>query len=340
MKNYIQRLDHYLREKGSVKTCVAINGALAGKHLIWDGDQILYSEEGQEARWKELLAGLDAAKPGCLTELDGSQFYAELISGTPKLIIFGGGHISVPMAHLGKLLGFEVTVIDDRPEFVTAERFKDADRLICKDYDMAMEELKDYNNSYYVVVTPGHKKDLQSVRNILNRSYAYVGMIGSKAKVAKVLKALLEEGFSEQKRKELHAPIGLPLGGQTPSEIAVSIAAEIIKERNLVPTGVIEEEVLNGILQDTEPLIQVMIVEKRGSSPRGNGSRMLVKEDGSIRGTIGGGSVEFAAIQKSQAMLRTDESFALEEYILSDTEGATLGMVCGGIIKVIFERVR
>ena len=83
-----------------------------------------------------------------------------------------------------------------------------------------------------------------------------------------------------------------------------------------------------------------MIVEKRGSSPRGNGSRMLVKEDGSIRGTIGGGSVEFAAIQKSQAMLRADESFALEEYILSDTEGATLGMVCGGIIKVIFERVR
>ncbi len=339
MKNYIQELNHYLTEKGSVKTCVAISGELAGKHLIWDRDQLLYTEEEDILKWKGFLAGLEAAKPCFLTELDGSQYYVELLTSTPRLIIFGGGHISVPMAQLGKILGFEVTVIDDRPEFVTAERFKDADRLICCDYDQAFLELKDYKNSYYVVVTPGHKKDLQSVRNILNRSYAYVGMIGSKVKVAKVQKALMEEGFSEEKRRELHAPIGLSLGGQTPSEIAVSIAAEIIRERNLVPTGVIEEEVLNGILKDTAPLIQAMIIEKRGSSPRGNGSRMLVKGDGSIRGTIGGGSVEFAAIQKSQAMLTTGESFAVEEYILSDAEGATLGMVCGGIIKVLFERV-
>lgn len=339
MKNYIRQLNQSLIEKGSIKTCVALSGELMGKHLIWEGDQLLYSEEEDTTSWKKLLPGLEAATPCFVTELDGNQYYVELLTGTPKLIIFGGGHISVPMAQLGKLLGFEVTVIDDRPDLVSKERFKDADRLICSDYELAFKDLKDYKNSYYVVVTPGHKKDLQSVRNILNRSYAYVGMIGSKTKVAKVQKALREEGYSEEKRLELHAPIGLPIGGQTPAEIAVSIAAEIIRERNLVPTGMIEEEVLNGILQDTEPMIHAMIIDKKGSSPRGNGSRMLVKEDGSIRGTIGGGSVEFAAIRRSQAMLGTGEMFAVEEYILSDAEGATLGMVCGGIIKVVFERV-
>ncbi len=339
MKNYIMKLNHYLTEKGSIKTCVALSGELMGKHLIWEEDHIISSGEEDAQRWKELLPGLEAAMPSSIAELGGNQYYVELLTSAPKLIIFGGGHISVPMAQLGKLLGFEVTVIDDRPEFVTRERFKDADRLICSDYDLAFNELKEYKNSYYVVVTPGHKKDLQSVRNILNRSYAYVGMIGSRTKVAKVQKALREEGYSDEKRKELHAPIGLPIGGQTPAEIAVSIAAEIIKERNEIPTSVIEEEVLNSILRDTAPMIQAMIVDKKGSSPRGNGSRMLVKEDGSIRGTIGGGSVEYAAICKSQAMLAAGEDFAVEEYILSDAEGATLGMVCGGIIKVVFERV-
>lgn len=339
MKNYIQQLSHNLIEKGSLKTCVALSGELQGRHLIWEGEQVLYFEDENELKWKELLPELESATSSTIISIDGNQYYVEQITGTPKLIIYGGGHISVPMAQLGKLLGFEVTVIDDRPEFATRERFKDADHLICSDYEQASTELKDYKNSYYVVVTPGHKKDLQSVRNILNHSYAYVGMIGSRTKVAKVQKALLEEGYSEKQRQELHAPIGLPIGGQTPAEIAVSIAAEIIKERNEKPTGIIEEDVLNGILSDTAPMVQAMIVEKRGSSPRGNGSRMLVKEDGSIRGTIGGGSVEFAAIRRSQAMLAAGEDFAVEEYILSDAEGATLGMVCGGFIKVVFERV-
>ncbi|MDF2905706.1 MAG: xanthine dehydrogenase [Herbinix sp.] len=339
MKNYINQLNCNLTEKGSIKTCIALSGDLVGKHLIWEEDKIIYSEGEDSSKWEALLAGLEAAVPSSITELDGNQYYTELLTSAPKLIIFGGGHVSVPMAQVGKLLGFEVTVIDDRPEFVTRERFKEVDQLICSDYEQAFEELKDYKNSYYVVVTPGHKKDLQSVRNILNRSYTYVGMIGSKTKVAKVQKALREEGYSQEKRDELHAPIGLPIGGQTPAEIAVSIAAEIIKERNKMPSSVIEEDVLNGILEVKEPMILATIVDKKGSSPRGNGSRMLVMEDGSIRGTIGGGSVEHAAILKGQVMLAAGEVFAVEEYILSDAEGATLGMVCGGFIKVAFERV-
>jgi xanthine dehydrogenase accessory factor len=338
MKNYIKHLHQFLTENGSIKTCIALNGDLKGKHLIWEGDRILEGE-GDISRWEELLPGLESALPSSIVKLQDEEFYVELITSTPKLIILGGGHVSVPVAQVGKILGFEVTVIDDRPEFTTRERFKDADRLICADYDQAFEELEEYKNTYYVVVTPGHKKDLQCVKHILKRSYSYAGMIGSKTKVARVQRALTEDGYSEEKRQSLHAPIGLPLGGQTPAEIAVSIAAEIVKERNKLPSSVIEEDVMNAILQESEPMIQAMIIDKKGSSPRGNGSRMLVKADGSIRGTIGGGSVEFAAIQKSQAMLAAGESFAVEEYILTDKEGATLGMVCGGIIKVVFEKV-
>jgi xanthine dehydrogenase accessory factor len=338
MRDFIQQLKDQLTALGSVKTCVALTGRLKGKHLIWEGDKSLYFDEEQDL-WKELLPGLKEALPCTITELEGNQYFIEKLTSAPKLIILGGGHISAPLAMIGKLLGFEVTVIDDRPEFASRERFPNADHLTCADYNQAFEALPEYANSYYVVVTPGHKKDLQCVLQILNRSYAYVGMIGSRTKVAKVHRTLQEMGYPKETLKELHAPIGLMLGGQTPAEIAVSIAAELVQERNLVPTSVIEEEIWQGVLEGKGPMVLAEIISKTGSSPRGNGSRMLVLEGGSIRGTIGGGSVENAAIQKSLSMLASGETFAVEEYILSDAEGATLGMVCGGNIKVMFEQV-
>jgi xanthine dehydrogenase accessory factor len=324
--------------QGSTNICTALTGILQGKHLIWEGDTILYSEGDEQAMWSKLLPELKEATPGRISELQDERFYIERLTDAPRLIILGGGHISAPLVQIGKLLEFEVTVVDDRPEFANNSRFPIADHILCMDYDKAFEVLPEYKNSYYVVVTPGHKKDLQCVTHILNRSYAYVGMIGSRGKVARVHKSLLEMHYPEEKRKELHAPIGLKIGGQTPAEIAVSIAAELVQERNLTPTGTIEKDILQEIRNAKEPMILTEIISKTGSSPRGNGSRMLVLGDGTIRGTIGGGSVEYAAIQRSQTMLQAGENFAVEEYILSDAEGATLGMVCGGNIKVMFEQ--
>lgn len=338
MRNYFEQLNYQLIKQGSVNICTALTGDLQGKHLIWEDIAILYSDE-EPNQWSTLLPGLKEAVPGKITVLQGDQFFVERITSTPRLIILGGGHISVPLSQIGKLLGFEVTVVDDRPEFTGGERFAEVDHILCMDYDQAFEELPEYRNSYYVVVTPGHKKDLQCAAHILKRSYAYAGMIGSRGKVARVLQSLQELGFSEERRKELHAPIGLKLGGQTPAEIAVSIAAEIVQVRNLVPTGTIEEDIRLEIAKNRSPMVLAEIIRKTGSSPRGTGSRMLVLKDGSIRGTIGGGSVEYAAIQKGLSMLHSGERFAVEDYILSDTEGATLGMICGGNIKVMFEQV-
>ena len=338
MRNYLEQLNQQLNMQGSVITGTALTGDLKGRHLIWEGETLLYSDE-ESLDWNKQLSGLKDAVPGKITELEGESFFVERITSSSRLIILGGGHISAPLAQIGKLLGFEVTVVDDRPEFTSRERFLEADHVLCMDYDQAFEALPDYRNTYYVVVTPGHKKDLQCVTHILKRSYAYAGMIGSRSKVARVLHSLQEMGFSEEKRKELHAPIGLKLGGQTPSEIAVSIAAEIVQVRNLTPTGTIEEDIRLEIAGNKAPMVLTEIINKTGSSPRGTGSRMLVLKDGSIRGTIGGGSVEYAAIQKGLSMLHSGELFAVEDYILSDAEGATLGMICGGNIKVMFEQV-
>lgn len=338
MRDYFEQLNHQLNMQGCVNIGIALTGELQGKHLIWEGDTLLYSDE-EITLWNKHVPGLKDAVPGKITEIQGDCFFVERITSAPKLIILGGGHISAPLAQIGKVLDFEVTVVDDRPEFTGRDRFANADHVLCMDYDQAFEKLPKYKNSYYVVVTPGHKKDLQCVTNILERSYAYVGMIGSRGKVAKVLHSLQEMGYSKEKLKELHAPIGLMLGGQTPAEIAVSIAAQLVQVRNLVPTGTIEEDIRLEVASNKSPMVLTEIIRKTGSSPRGVGSRMLVLQNGSIRGTIGGGSVEYAAIQKGLSMLHSGELFAVEEYILSDTEGATLGMICGGNIKVMFEQI-
>ena len=139
---------------------------------------------------------------------------------------------SQPVAKIGKMLGFHVTVMDDREDFVTSERFPDADRLIKGSYDKLSDKIPAYENAYYVIVTRGHLGDSACARQILRRPYTYLGMIGSKNKVKLTREKLLGEGFSEEQLNSIHAPIGLPIGGHMPAEIAVSIAAEIVQEKN------------------------------------------------------------------------------------------------------------
>ena len=107
--------------------------------------------------------------------------------------------------------------------------------------DRVFEEIPDLPANYYVVVTRGHQADEQCVRQILRRKYAYVGMIGSKNKVAKTKEALYKSGFRPAEVEAIHAPIGLKIGAVTPEEIAVCIAAEIIQEKNKVPVETIED---------------------------------------------------------------------------------------------------
>lgn len=245
----------------------------------------------------------------------------------PKLIVLGGGHVGKEIAKLGNYLEFEVTVIDDRPDFVTKEAIPEANDLYFHDFDTVEEILPETDNAFYVVVTRGHAADRICVEKILNRKYAYLGMIGSKKKIAATYEMLMKQGISQEQLDTIHAPIGLPIGARTPKEIAMSVAGELILEKNKQISSTLSTDLAN----TKEQGVLCVIIEKHGSSPRGEGSMMLVTKHGVI-GTIGGGILECAVIEKARKV--TDVT--TEEFQLSNEESAALGMICGGKNKILF----
>jgi len=151
----------------------------------------------------------------------------------PGLIIAGAGHIGKALSHLGKFLDFEVTVIDDRPEFANPVNLPDADNIIADDIGKALGTIKKDSNTYIVIVTRGHAKDAEALRACIDSDSAYIGMIGSKAKVEKMRQDFLSKGWAtEQQWARIHSPIGIKINSKSVGEIAVSIAAELIMVKN------------------------------------------------------------------------------------------------------------
>ena len=155
--------------------------------------------------------------------------FLEPILSPETLYLFGAGHISQSTAAMGKMLGFQVVVIDPRPEYNNSDRFPDADSLIVEGYDSAFSKLNVDKDSYIVIYTTGHVLDEQCLRFAVGTKAKYIGMIGSKKKVMEVKERLLQKGVSQQQLDRVYAPIGIEIGAETPQEIAISILAEIIK---------------------------------------------------------------------------------------------------------------
>jgi len=129
------------------------------------------------------------------------------------------------------MIGFKVTVIDDREEFANKERFPESDEIIIESIDKALQHIKITPSTYIIIVTRGHLQDQEVLASVIESDAAYIGMIGSRKKNATVFQYLEEQGVSAQELKKVHAPIGIDIGAQTPEEIAVSIIAEIIQVR-------------------------------------------------------------------------------------------------------------
>lgn len=253
---------------------------------------------------------------------------------SPKLIIAGGGHVGLATAKIGAIAGMDVTVIEPRKELITPERFPMC-KVLCGEFtDMLAQDFGE--NAYYVIVTRGHAADLECLNIIKKKPYRYVGMIGSRRKTAYVMDEMKKLGWQDKQLTDIHAPIGLNIGAITPEEIAVSIIAEIIQEMNKNGGEKIPADVAKALNHVTEPMVLAAIIHKEGSAPRGEGSCMLVKADGSIIGTIGGGIVEYKSIQFAVDMLKNNYAATEKEYSLNqDDESAD--SVCGGRIKVKFE---
>ena len=258
--------------------------------------------------------------------IDVSLVKEEWFQTQPDLVICGGGHVSCELVKMAACLDFKVKVMDDREEFANAERFPLADEVICDSFDNLEKYL--VKDGYYAVVTRGHKDDLTCVRTILKHPYQYLGMIGSKSKIKTTYENLKKEGVTQEAIDTIYAPIGLNIGARTPAEIAVSILGEIIQVKNAKTTSFISREMANITKKGT----LCIIIEKTGSSPRGEGSMMFVTETETID-TIGGGAVEYAAIEDARA---NKEGVFIKEYCLSNRTAENLGMICGGENKVLF----
>ena len=155
----------------------------------------------------------------------------EPIIPAPKAIIFGGGHISIVLAKILKLLEFHITVTDDRRKYANKKRFPEADEIIVGDYNKQFSKFKINDNTYLIIVTRAHSQDEICLFHSLKANARYIGMIGSKNKFEIIKTNLLKRGFKKKDLERVHCPIGIDIGAQTPEEIAVSIVAEIIREK-------------------------------------------------------------------------------------------------------------
>jgi len=157
--------------------------------------------------------------------------FFDLALPPPTLIVVGAGHVAMPVAQVGKLLDFDVIVVDDRESFANKERFPTADQIVVEDFETAVDDLPITPSTYVVLVTRGHAHDVRALRKIIQKKAAYIGMIGSRRRVYAVFKLLRNEGIPVDDLLRVHAPIGLDIKTETPGEIAVSVGAELLKVR-------------------------------------------------------------------------------------------------------------
>jgi len=223
------------REEGAkmlVKADGSILGTIGGGSLEAQviEEAIRVIRQGKPKRLHIGLTAREVEEEGmlCGGEL---EVFIEPILTPPTLYLFGGGHISLPLAKVGKLLGFKIAVIDDRAEFANADRFPEADVILADDFTKTFPKLKIDKSSYIVIVTRGHQYDDMVLEWAVGTKAKYIGMIGSKAKTKAIFSHLLAKGIAKEQLDRVHAPIGLEIHAQTPEEIAVSILAEIVTVR-------------------------------------------------------------------------------------------------------------
>jgi len=202
--------------------------------LFIKADGTLYGDADSWAALPGLPERFLQLKSPRLFDADFTQpvVYAEPLQPDDQLYIFGAGHISTCLAPLAQASGFTVRVVDDRAEFANRKRFPDIAEVLVVPFEEAFDRIRVTRTTYIVIVTRGHACDLQILRAFLNSSAGYIGMIGSRKKRDLIYDALQKEGVSKDRLEKVHSPIGLPIGAQTPEQIAVSIAAELIQVRS------------------------------------------------------------------------------------------------------------
>jgi len=203
-----------------LKTIIYPNGKMDGK--------LSESIIGETVRLEASKALKDKRKK-LLNFPDGIRIFFDVLTSDVMIIICGAGHVAVPLAKFATELGFHVIVIDDRPDFAHPSRFPGCE-VIAEDFVPTLKNIPINSSTYVVVITRGHEHDAECLYEILKKKNdaAYIGLIGSRRRVRFVVDMLLQQGIGKRKLKDLFTPIGLPIGAESPEEIAASILAEIV----------------------------------------------------------------------------------------------------------------
>jgi xanthine dehydrogenase accessory factor len=245
--------------KGALATIVEVQGSIpsheSSKILIRDDGSIAGTVGGgcvEAEVWSVAQEVMREEKPRRLhfnlnanPEYDNGlicggslDIFVEPILATPTAFILGGGHVGLNVAKAAKLAGFEVVVADDREAFANKERFPEASETYAGPWEELFPKFHINNYTYLVLVTRGHKGDLDCLRWAVTTPARYIGMIGSKRKFIEICKVLEREGVTAERIERVHSPIGLDIGALTPEEIAVAIVAEMIAVRRSTPPSI------------------------------------------------------------------------------------------------------
>lgn len=297
--------------------------------------------------FQEIIEKLQAGMPANLYLEAGERQAVRSFVPSERLILLGGGHIALPLCRIGAMLDFAVTVVDDRPSFAAKSRFPEAVQVICDDFAHAIRTLQLRETDYVCIITRGHKHDADCLREILPGVMPhYIGMIGSHRRVSGLFELLREEGYDADRIAQVNAPIGLKINAMTTTEIAISIAAQLIEYRRRKPEGIQAEEVLAqtntdmpllaAIVRGEQPMVLAVVLNTKGSTPVKSGAMMTVGILGRIEGTAGGGCGEAEIIRIARGMVGTGERRIVHVDMTNDAAEEE-GMVCGGVMEVLLE---
>lgn len=322
------------------------NGSISDKMVLTDEDIEKKSHPLDDDVYEKIYLSFDTGKPQMVTAQGNRSILIEPFLPKPRLIIFGGGHVSKPLSEFASRVGFSVTIVDDRPFFANTGRFPEADRVICESFEKSFELINLRKSDFVVIVTRGHRYDALVLTKVLQHTLSYVGMIGSNRKVKGMKEELISEGFSKDKLDSICAPIGLDINSITPDEIAVSIVAQLISYKNKAYTSKSGEkfnfpefdiEVAEKISEESSmPKALLTILSSKGSVPRKAGAKMVAYYDGRTIGSIGGGCSEAGVITKARDIMQ-DKGFLIEHVDLTGDVAETEGMACGGTLEVLVE---
>jgi len=334
-------INENLQQKSNLLATVLEGEAAGTRYFGADGELLGYTGTGEVN--EELKTQITETPQSGIYEIEGQKFFIEHLKRQAHLVICGGGHVSQQVIELAGKVGFHVTVLEDRPYFADRAREAGADLVLCDAFEKSLQGIAGTPDTYFLVVTRGHRFDRACLEQILKKPYAYVGMMASRGRSALLKKQMAGDGFDRKALDEMHTPVGLSIHAETPEEIAVSIVAELIQIKNQTKKTAgydsLLMEYLTGVKEPGQPKVLATIIARRGSAPRSIGTKMLVLGDGRIIGTIGGGCMESEVQHQCLRLLREENEksrIVCADMTVSQAEDE--GMVCGGTIDVFLEK--